>query len=469
MGSRREFSKHGHLSFRKDAKNFGQPGADGFTLSRKKDDERFRTFFPGENQAKIRLWEFAKKSEKMLSLRGKRKEDARMPCGTVNGKPLTDKENQEHQQQETTPTNQEQAHRGPREREEHEEVKERAEALALKLAQTYEELTRLLERNPGVKRQMSEGPAKEEKVYQKLKQRLSPQPTQNRRGPGTPGLKLADMAPRCRWVRQDGTSCGSPQMKKHIYCFAHRQMAEARTLLLMLPAAEDANAIQVGLMRIQKALIEDTISTKKAGLLLYSMQLALTNVGQTTFGQAKDEEMVRETVDEEEAFSENRKPLTTKDTKDTEEEKCLPRNQNLFTTEGTEDAEENQGLPLMNTDDTDFGRQHQNQNQILKPFTAKDAQPPQQAKTGLAGGPGHAKEQQGLPRMDADERGLEEPREPVQWKPTPDMYRIDTPEGREAYEASFLDENRAATRGPARVVRPVIAPDDRAETHAILG
>jgi hypothetical protein len=27
---------------------------------------------------------------------------------------------------------------------------------------------------------------------------------------------------------------------------------------------------------------------KKAGLLLYSMQLAMTNVGKTTFGQAKD-------------------------------------------------------------------------------------------------------------------------------------------------------------------------------------
>src|SRR5882724_1739440 len=374
-----------------------------------------------------------------------------MACGIVNGKQLTDKENQEYQQQETTPPSQEQARRGPRQMEEHQQVKERAEALALKLAQTYEQLTRLLEQNPAVKRQITEGEAREDKVYQKLKLRL----------------KLADMAPRCRWVRQDGTSCRSPQMKQHIYCFAHRQMAEARTL--MLPAPEDANAIQVGLMRIQKALIEDTISTKKAGLLLYSMQLALTNVGQTTFGQAKDEEMVRDTVDEEEAFSENRKPLTTKDTKDTEEEKGLPRSQNVFTTEGTEDAEENQGLPLMNTDDTDFGRQHQNQNQILKPFTAKDAQPPQQVKTGLAGGPGHAKEQQGLPRMDADERGLEEPREPVQWKPTPDMYRIDTPEGREAYEASFLDENRAATRGSARVVRPVIAPDDRAETHAILG
>jgi len=171
---------------------------------------------------------------------------------------------------------------------EQERVQQRAKALSLKLAQTHEELTRLLERNPGVKRLMTEGPAKEEKVYQKLKQRL----------------KMADMAPRCQWVRQDGTSCRSPQMKQHIYCFAHMQMAEARTLLLMLPAAEDANAIQVGLMRIQKALIEDRISTKKAGLLLYSMQLALTNVGQTTFGQAKDEEMVRETVSEEEAVSE---------------------------------------------------------------------------------------------------------------------------------------------------------------------
>ena len=117
-------------------------------------------------------------------------------------------------------------------------------------------------------------------------------------------------------------------------------MAEARALALSLPALEDANAIQIGLMRIQKALIEDTISTKKAGLLLYSMQLALTNVGQTTFGQAKTEELVRETVDESEAISnqhsafsenqnqhqnQNQRPLTTKDTKDTKEDNGLPR------------------------------------------------------------------------------------------------------------------------------------------------
>jgi hypothetical protein len=234
----------------------------------------------------------------------------------MNGKPLTDKENQEHQTQEVG---------------QQEQVKTRAEALALKLAQTYEELSRLLEQNPGMKRQITEGATKEDKVYQKLKQRL----------------KLADMAPRCQWVRQDGTGCGSPQMKQHIYCFAHMQMAEARDLMLRLPPPEDPNAIQVGLMRIQKAVIEDTISMKKAGLLLYSMQLALTNVGQTTFGKAKDEEMVRETMSEEEAFSEK---AASNQHSAVSEKQNQHQNQRPFTTEGTEDTEESKTLPLMNAD-----------------------------------------------------------------------------------------------------------------------
>ena len=185
---------------------------------------------------------------------------------------------------------------------------------------------------------------------------------------------MADMAPRCQWVKQDGTACRSPQMKQHIYCFAHKQMAEARELMLMIPVVEDANAIQMGLMRIQKAVIEDTISMKKAGLLLYSMQLAMTNVGQTTFGQAKDEEMVRETVDEDEAFRENQHP---------------PRRHG--------DTEE-----------------------------AKD-----------------------LPRINADERGLENPT-PIFWKPTPDMYRMDTREGREAYEAAFGMKIKTESSGEQR-------------------
>jgi hypothetical protein len=217
-----------------------------------------------------------------------------------------------------------------------------------RIGETCDELDRLAEENPELVGRVTRGAEEHKDAYVRLKARL----------------ELADEAPRCRWVRQDGTSCGSPQMKKHIYCFAHRQMMEARALALSLPALEDANAIQIGIMRIQKALIEGTISTKTAGLLLYSMQLALQNVGQTTFGQAKTTELVRTTVDEEEAIRENQTPLTTKDTEDTEEEKNLPR-------------------------------------------------------------------------MDADQRGFEQRPKPVEWKPTPDMYRMDTPEGRAAYEASF--------------------------------
>jgi hypothetical protein len=215
----------------------------------------------------------------------------------------------------------------------------------------------------------------------------------------------------------------------------------------MLPAAEDANAIQVGLMRIQKAVIEDTISMKKAGLLLYSMQLALTNVGQTTFGQAKDEEMVRETVDEDEAFSrqqsaisekqhqhQNQRVFTAKDAKESKQNQH--QNQRPFTTEGTEDTEKNQGLPQMNTDDTD---------------REKD-----------------------LPRMDADECGLKSVIKPVEWKPTPDMYRIDTPEGREAYEASFrmtIKPRVASEPRPLQgLTQPGAAvPHEHAKTHAVLG
>jgi hypothetical protein len=267
---------------------------------------------------------------------------------------------------------------------EQERVKQRAEALVRRIGEACDELERLAEENPELVGRVTHGAEEHKEAYLRLKARLS----------------LADAAPRCRWVRQDGTTCGSPQMKRHIYCFAHKQLAEAQALALMLPALEDANAIQVGLMRIQKALIEGTISTKTAGLLLYSMQLALQNVGQVTFGQAKAEEPVRETVDAEQALSDQRSAFSENQN----------QHQRPFTTEGTEDTEE-------------------------------------------IGASGHwdigTSENQNLLRMDADERGFKGGIRPVKWKPTPDMYRMDTPEGREAYEASFRVKIGGAQPGAA--------------------
>jgi hypothetical protein len=309
-------------------------------------------------------------------------------------------------------------------------IQHRAEALVRRIGEACDELERLAEENPELVGRVTYGAEEHKEAYLRLKARLA----------------LAAAAPRCRWVRQDGTTCGSPQLKKHIYCFAHKQLAEAQALALMLPALEDANAIQVGLMRIQKALIDDTISTKKAGLLLYSMQLALQNVGQVTFGQAKAEEPVRETVDAEEAlrekalssqhsaFSENQnqhqhqRPFTAKDAENAKEGKQdQHQHQRPFTTEGTE---EDQGLPLINTDDTD---------------------------------------EESLPLMDADDRGFKGGIRPVEWKPTPDMYRMDTQEGRAAYEASFRMESVPQPGAEERPPQPGIASGDRAGTHAVLG
>ena len=191
---------------------------------------------------------------------------------------------------------------------------------------------------------------------------------------------------------------------------------EVRALALSLPAQEDANAIQIGIMRIQKALIEDTISTKKAGLLLYSMQLALQNVGQTTFGQAKTEELVRTTVDEEEALSENQ--TSTTETRRHGGEK----NQNLFTAKPLHGAD---------AESAKEGKQDQHQG----PFTTEGTE--------------DAEEEKGLPLMDADDRGFRDRIRPVEWKPTPDMYRMDTQEGREAYEASFQMKSGGAQPGAA--------------------
>ena len=127
-------------------------------------------------------------------------------------------------------------------------------------------------------------------------------------------------------------------------------MMDARALALRLPALEDANAIQISLMRVQKALIDDTITAKKAGLLLYSLQLTMTNVGQTTFGEADEQELVTELVDEEEAISSQHSAFSP----------------TTFTTEGTEKSGEEpaehvekkmpgRGLPRINAEERGLG------------------------------------------------------------------------------------------------------------------
>src|ERR1041385_3894868 len=216
-----------------------------------------------------------------------------------------------------------------------EQIRQEASALVKRVAEGYSTLRSLMEQNPWLTQEMDAQDRERKRAFdEKLQQ----------------GLRRANDAPRCRWIYQGGTTCGSPQMRNHIYCYAHRQMMEARALALQLPAAEDANAIQVGLMRIQKALLDGTISTKQAGLLLYSMQLAMTKVGKTTFGKAADDDLVTDTVEEQDAIQEEAAvetpgPIFTRDIPGLAEY-AKPFN-----------SEKDKTSPLMNADDTDQRRE----------------------------------------------------------------------------------------------------------------
>ena len=94
---------------------------------------------------------------------------------------------------------------------------------------------------------------------------------------------------------------------------------EARELMLRLPPPEDANAIQVGIMRIQKSLIEDTISMKKAGLLLYSMQLATDERGPDDIWASEGRRDGARDGERGRGIQRKPKAFTAKDTEDTKE------------------------------------------------------------------------------------------------------------------------------------------------------
>ncbi len=221
----------------------------------------------------------------------------------VNGRKLTNEEYEELKRQEE---------------QDKQRAREEAQRLTKLLGEAYANLKEHLQRNPEADQQIPDARVLDQEIYQSLRQNLD----------------RADEAPRCQAIKADGTGCGSPKMKNHIYCYAHYRMLEARAEKLVLPALEDANGILMAVMVVQRALIDDEISEKKAGLLLYSLQIAAAKVDQTTFGQAKDEDLVTEMEDEEELMERH--------------EQIVEKRKRL-----EEIAGKGKTLPRINTDDAD--------------------------------------------------------------------------------------------------------------------
>jgi hypothetical protein len=254
----------------------------------------------------------------------------------VDGQKLTDEQYEEFQLQK---------------RLEKQRIQEESDRLSRQLSQAYAALKEHLGRHPDVSQKITDERALEQQIYYNLRQ----------------NLHRADAAPRCVWIHEGGTVCKSPRLKNDIHCYAHYQMRHAKSEKLWLPALTDANAIQLAVMLVQRALIDGEISEKMAGLLLYSIQIAAANVGKTTFGQA-NEEMVTEIRPEDDVMAEHKERMEK--LKRIEEAKTLPRintedtdlrsgdrvigaSGDRINTEETDLRTREQGLPRINTDETD--------------------------------------------------------------------------------------------------------------------
>ena len=108
--------------------------------------------------------------------------------------------------------------------------------------------------------------------------------------------------PTCDHLKEDGVYCDSPALHNHNFCYFHlnararrMQMAQARrrgeSCRIQLPLLEDMHAVQSSLMQVLAALADDRIDPKRAGLMLYALQQASTNLNFTPGWKGKRQQV----------------------------------------------------------------------------------------------------------------------------------------------------------------------------------
>ena len=89
-------------------------------------------------------------------------------------------------------------------------------------------------------------------------------------------------APRCQFTKDDGTGCGSPALKNRAFCYFHsrtpdgrkRKTSETAKPSCRVPHLIDEDAIRAAAMNVCCGLADKTLDSKRAGTLLYGLQIA---------------------------------------------------------------------------------------------------------------------------------------------------------------------------------------------------
>lgn len=97
---------------------------------------------------------------------------------------------------------------------------------------------------------------------------------------------------QCRHIFTDGRRCGSPSLRDQDFCYYHNNTRRPKPELeqkdpynyppnqtkLTLPIPEDRSAVQLSIGQIIQGLAENTLDPRRAGLMLYALQIASMNL-----------------------------------------------------------------------------------------------------------------------------------------------------------------------------------------------
>jgi hypothetical protein len=92
---------------------------------------------------------------------------------------------------------------------------------------------------------------------------------------------------QCRHIFTDGRRCGSPCLKQEEFCYYHHttrrpvqslRARRARQAEFDLEVPEDRGAIQISIGEVLRRIARNEIDPKRAGLLLYGLQIASLNL-----------------------------------------------------------------------------------------------------------------------------------------------------------------------------------------------
>ena len=93
------------------------------------------------------------------------------------------------------------------------------------------------------------------------------------------------MSQECRHIMPSGARCESPALRDKPYCYFHTRLhrfTAAPPIGVMdnirIPVLEDRSAIQIAIAQVLEALCSCRIDNRKAGIMLYAIQIASQNV-----------------------------------------------------------------------------------------------------------------------------------------------------------------------------------------------